>query len=265
MQSMTVARVLVQRGEELLARPFQPIEFTGHGRADALLNDLEYFPHGYVLACLMDRQISADRAWLIPYLMGERLGWFAFPALADVSLDSVHSLMREPEPLHRFVSQMAKTFFLAIQRIANQYCGDASRIWRGRPSSATLVRRFLEFQGAGPKIATMAANILVRDFKVPVSDTYSIDISPDRHVRRVLFRVGLAREEASNEELIYVARELHPTYPGIFDLSVWEIGRNWCRPRSLNCGSCYLQPHCPTAGTSEPSDLDCRTPRRVLR
>jgi len=45
----------------------------------------------------------------------------------------------------------------AIQHIQQKYHGDARRIWRGRPSSATVVRSFLEFQGVGQKIAVIQA------------------------------------------------------------------------------------------------------------
>lgn len=142
---------------------------------------------------------------------------------------------------------MAEIFYLAIRRIEENYLGDAAQIWADKPSSSAIVRRFLEFKGAGPKIATMAANILVREFKIPVSDKYSIDISVDVQVRRTFERLGITRKGASNDELIYTARELHPTYPGIFDLSVWEIGRNWCRPSSPLCKQCYMEEYCPSA------------------
>jgi endonuclease III len=110
------------------------------------------------------------------------------------------------------------------------------------------VRRFLEFEGAGPKIATMATNILAREFKVPMSDYGSIDISPDVQVKRVFTRLGYIRLEANESEIIHAARELNSTYPGVFDLSVWEVGRKWCRPTSPFCGACYLNDCCQKIG-----------------
>ena len=242
-----VASVLLERGNTLLARPFQPVGFTGHDEADALLNDLERYPHAFVVACIADRQVAAERAWLIPYSLKTKLGSFEFSRLEQLSLDEMKRLMSEPEPLHRFPDMMAKNLHLAVRRIAAQYARRASNIWAGKPSSATIVRRFLEFDGVGPKIATMAVNILVRDFKVPLSDKISIDISPDVQVRRVFTRLGLIGHGASIEELVYRARELNPMYPGIFDLSAWEIGRNWCRPKEPNCQPCYMNVCCPTA------------------
>ena len=109
-----------------------------------------------------------------------------------------------------------------------------------------MVYRFLEFDGVGPKIATMAANILARDFKIPFADHYSIDISADRHIRRVFARLGLTAGEASVEQVIYKARTLHPDYPGIIDLPCWKIGRNWCREKGdPDCGACYMNNLCP--------------------
>jgi endonuclease III len=247
MNATAIRDALKKRGEELLAQPRQPTPFTGNSNADALLNDIEHYPHAFVTACLMDRQWQAEKCWSVPYRFKERLGSFEFGDLAALPQKKVASLFVQDPPLHRLKQKMADIFYSAVQKIGQEYSGKASLIWQGQPSSATIVRRFLEFNGAGPKIATMAANILVRDFKIPVSDKFSIDISPDVQVRRVLERLGLVREDASNEEIIYTARELNPPCPGIFDLAAWEIGREWCRPRSPDCKSCYMQQHCATA------------------
>jgi uncharacterized HhH-GPD family protein len=239
--------VLKERGEEILAEPAKVISFTGNADADKLLNDLSNSPHAFVIACLMDRQWQAEKCWLVPYRFKERVGSFAFDDLAMLRAEQITDAFVQNPPLHRMKESMAEVFYAAIQRIGTQYSGKADTIWQGTPSSAAIVRRFLEFKGAGPKIATMAANILVREFKIPVSDKISIDISPDIQVRRVFERLGLTRKDASNEEIIYTARELNPTYPGIFDLAAWEIGRNWCRPANPQCSLCYANEHCPTA------------------
>ncbi len=243
-------QILIRKGTDLFESPKQPIRFTNDDGANNLLNNLEEFPHAFVLACIMDRQIRAERAWIIPYRFYEKLNGFDFPLLKKLSLDQIRKLMTEPEPLHRFVEVMSKNFYEAIRLIDNNYEGNASNIWFDKPSSAGLVYRFLEFRGAGPKIATMAANILARNFKIPLKDYYSIDISVDVQVRRVFERLGLIGPNNSVERVVYRARALKPEFPGLLDGPAWEIGREWCRPNSPNCKECYMQSACPSALTS---------------
>jgi endonuclease III len=194
----------------------------------------------------MDRQIKAERAWLIPYRISEKLGGFSFAHLRALSLEDVRELLSRPEPLHRFPDKMSRNFHAAVQHISLAYAGDAARIWRDNPASAEVVLRFLRFRGIGPKIATMAANILARDFKIPLADHYSIDISADVHVRRVFTRLGLVPADASLEEIIYTARALSPDFPGLLDFPAWEIGRGWCRPDKPKCPECYMHLICAT-------------------
>jgi hypothetical protein len=167
---------LIGHGKTLFAKPRGVVEFTKLAPANLLLNDLDGHPHAFVLACVMDRQIKAERAWLIPHRISEKLGGFSMDTLVQLSQKEVFRLMSRPVPLHRFADTMSRLFHAAVQRIAEEYAGDASSIWANRPSSAEVVCRFLQFDGVGPKIATMAANILARDYKVPFSDYYSIDI-----------------------------------------------------------------------------------------
>lgn len=247
MNEKSIRNRLVEHGQVLFQAPKQPIVFTNVPEADALLNDLDNHPHAFVLGCIMDRQVKAERAWLIPYRISEKIGGFSLRRLNELSLQDVNRLMREPEPLHRYVDIMAHHFYSAVQRIKNDYASRAALLWKGKPSSAEVVYRFLKFEGVGPKIGSMAANILAREFKIPFSDHYSIDISADVHVRRVFSRLGLCSADVTVQQVIYKARALSPEFPGMIDLPCWEIGRNWCKSRDPVCGECYMRELCPTA------------------
>lgn len=240
MKSTAKAR-LIKKGRALFERngPFE--SFSGDTEADALLFDLKNHPHAFVIACLADRQISAERAWLIPHTIRQRIGTFHFKALSRLPLVQIEKAM---DGLHRFPKIMSGIIHKALARIETSYSGNAALIWAGYPSSAEVVYRFLQFDGAGPKIATMATNILARRFRVPFRDYYSIDISVDVHVRRVFQRLGFISADASQDEVIYKARALSPEFPGLLDFPAWEIGRNWCRPTRPKCGDCYMQPAC---------------------
>lgn len=255
MKEAKIARLreqLISEAIEQMSKPRAFVEVTHMKEADDLLNDIEGCPHAFVVACIMDRQMGAERAWRIPYELGQRLGSFRFLDLAKLPMQVLEEAMLHPQPLHRFPSLMSKNLHSAIRHIERQYGGDASEIWTEQPSSATIVRRFLEFDGVGQKIATMAANTLVRDFRIPVSDRYSIDVSVDIQVRRVFSRMGFVPEGASADYIIYRARELHPEYPGIFDLLLWKLGRTVCRPRIPACEGCHWSDLCAYAGEVKP-------------
>lgn len=239
-----MSTLLVKIGKEKFEDPIHnSVHLVDDIEANTFLNDIVNYPHAYVLACCMDRQTKAERAWMIPYKVKEILGGFEFSTLKDISLEEWKEIFSKYS-LHRFNETMSTVFYEAIQTIATEYNGNASQIWENKPSSASVVYRFLQFKGVGIKIATMATNILARQFKVPFSDYYSIDVSPDVHVKRVMYRNGLVNKDATNEEILYKARELCPEFPGIIDYSLWEVGRNWCRPTNPDCDNCILKAEC---------------------
>lgn len=242
---MEEKHILVKIGKQRFENPQEnSVHLVDDAEANLFLNDLINFPHAYVLACCMDRQVKAETAWSIPYKIKNIVGSFDIQTLSSISREEYRKIFDEYK-LHRFTETMADIFYNAIQIIKNDYNGDASNIWKNEPSSATVVYRFLQFDGVGIKIATMAANILARQFKIPFSDFYSIDVSPDVHVKRVMWRMGLVEKDANNDKIIYKARELCPEFPGIIDYSLWEIGRTWCRPQDMDCNNCIVSSECP--------------------
>ena len=224
------AAELIRLGQERFeSPPGELVDETGNPEANRLLNDLNGHPHIFVLGCLAMVIVSAKRAWLMPYELGNRLRGHSFDQMAAQPEKAVLRAMTQPTPLHAYPQRMAERASSALRRIRRDYGGDASRIWSGCPSSAEVVFRFLQFDGFGPKLACMTANLLVRDFGVRLSDHYSIDVSVDVHVRRIFPRAGLVPEHSSDEALIYKARAINPEYPGVIDFPVWEIGNRWCR------------------------------------
>jgi hypothetical protein len=217
---------LIEEGQRLWKSPRRQVDFkTGVEEVEQLLNDIEHHPHMFVLACVMDRQIPARKAWIIPFEVGTEIGGFEFQDFLRLSPKRLERIFAD-KCLHRFNAKMAKHFYEAVQWIHTQYADDVSLIWANNPKSAAVIRRFLEFKGVGVKIASMAANLLVRYFRIPMTNYSSIDISPDRQVRKYFIHHRLIRKEASNEEIIFLARELYPKFPGILDVGAWRGGRD---------------------------------------
>ncbi len=212
-----------------------------------LITDLKNHPHAFVLACIMDVQISAERAWQIPSKI--KNGVENLKGIGSFDLNKLLKSKKEIRNLfvkgnlHRHKNKMAERFIRGIERIDKVYKGRADRIWQGNKPSGDIVCSFLEFDGVGIKVATMAANILVRVFKIPVSDKMAIDISPDVHIQRIFKRTGLINK-VNKEIVMYKARSLHPKYPGEIDPELWEIGRKFCRPSNPKCEICPLDALC---------------------
>ena len=215
----------------------------GHPELDAFISPLGEYPHAYVLACIMDRQISADKAWIIPWLVSQKVGSFDMETLKKIPQETIENIFQEVSK-HRYKQIMTRNFYAAIQRIAEEYDGDARKIWNDTPPSGLIISRFLRFQGVGVKIATMATNILVRQFNVVLAEKTSIDISPDIHILRIFSRLGLISSEEAKEEAIYMAKALNPEYPGIADYSCWYVGRTFCHPQNPQCSQCPLSSFC---------------------
>jgi endonuclease III len=212
-------------------------------KAKKLLNDIDNNPHAFVLACLMDRQIPFERAWLIPPRIFDIIGSHDFSALENITFEKYKEIFSKNR-LHRYNNDMAKVFYNGIRIIKAKYDGNASKIWTGKPNSKLVVDRFLKFHGCGQKIATMAANMLATKFKIEFLDYYSIDISPDVHIMRVFARMGLVPPNPSPKIVIEKARELYPNFPGITNFYCWEIGNKYCHKRRPDCKNCIIGAGC---------------------
>ena len=85
--------ILVRIGRERFDNPeVNSVHLVNDQDANAFLNDLVNFPHAYVLACCMDRQTKAERAWMIPIKIRDNLGSFDMKVLASKSADDYNRI-----------------------------------------------------------------------------------------------------------------------------------------------------------------------------
>ena len=240
-----IVDVLVKREGALHSENVEFDSLTENRDSEILLANLEKYPHAFVLASILHREVSAADVWDIPYKFMERLGSFEFHDIQKLSLEDVKKLMSSPSPLHIHPNAMAKSLYLGVQHIQERYSGKTSKIWADIPSSVTIVNRFSLFSGVNHKSAVKAAAILVRKFKIPVKDKTALDISVNNKVKRVFTRLGLISKHTSDNEIIEKAQDLYPPYPGVFESPIQEIGRKWCKPVNSDCISCYMTKYCP--------------------
>ena len=226
--------------------------------ARALVEDLHGHPHAFVLACIADRQTKADIAWSLPHAIREAAGDFEFDTLRQLQESEWASVLAFSG--HRLATKMARLLPAAIRHIGVRYGGDASRIWTDGSSGVAVARRFLAFDGVGPKIANMAANILIRDFGIALARPLP-DIAVDTHVLRVFERLGLlgglehselrSTREKQQHRLQLRARELNPEWPGELDWPAWFVGSTWCHARrSPDCDRCDMRSVCSRIGVA---------------
>lgn len=200
----------------------------------------------FLLAVIYDQGQRAESAWRYPYILQGRLGHLSPREIADMRLIDLDNLFAEYPRLRYWRMGSARTL-RAAEMVCSRYGGDASNIWlRGQPTPREIHARLEEFDGIAQKKASMAANILIRDLghvKVPTESLAEIDVSYDRHVRRVFLRAGLTKVD-EEDAMVEAARRLSPDYPGALDFPAWVIGREYCANTSPKCEQCPIYGEC---------------------
>ena len=89
------------------------INFVEDEKHNMFLNNIEKYPHAFVLACLMDKQMKAERAWSIPCKIYDEFGRFDIDFLSNVEEQTYINLFTKNK-YHRFNKIEAKNFYDAV-------------------------------------------------------------------------------------------------------------------------------------------------------
>lgn len=84
-----------------------------------LVNDLERYPHAFVLACIADRQTKSDIAWSLPLAIRKAAGGFDLDALLRLREDEWASVLASSG--HPLATKMARSLPAAMRHIGDRY------------------------------------------------------------------------------------------------------------------------------------------------
>src|SRR5437773_5718140 len=95
-------------------------------------------PFALLVGFALDQQITVQQAFLGPLRLKERLGTLEPAAVAKADLEP---LFREKPAIHRFPGSMAGRVRELAAIVAEEYEGDASRLWTEAADGIDLRRR----------------------------------------------------------------------------------------------------------------------------
>jgi uncharacterized HhH-GPD family protein len=138
--------------------------FTEDEEASRLLAE---DPFALLVGFALDQQVTVQQAFLGPLRLKQRLGTLEPAAVAKADLEP---LFREKPAIHRFPGSMAERVRELAATVADEYGGDASRIWTEAADGAELRKRIGALPGFGEmKIKSLGA-VLAKRFGVAVAN-----------------------------------------------------------------------------------------------
>jgi uncharacterized HhH-GPD family protein len=137
------------------------IWFTENDDANRLLAE---DPFALLVGFALDQQVTVQQAFQGPLRLKQRLGTLDPATVAGADLEP---LFREKPAIHRFPGAMAERVRELAAVVAEEYGGDASRLWRDAADGADLRKRIAALPGFGEmKIKSLSA-VLAKRFGVP--------------------------------------------------------------------------------------------------
>jgi endonuclease-3 len=199
-------------------------------------------PYAFCIAICLDRGTKVETIWTIPYDIQKDLGHLNPRLINAMPLGQLEALFKRLPRHPRYLSDAPKTIQELTRIVVEDYEGDASQIWKGK-KAIQVNRKFDSIFGVGPGIASMAVLLIEMAFPIRFEDRENMDIKPDVHTKRVLFRLG-ASTSKTEPAALEATRRMNPAFPGKVDSALWEIGRRWCRPTDPDCIKCPVSQVC---------------------
>jgi len=143
------------------------LHFTADDDANALL---ARDPLALLIGFVLDQQVPVPTAFSGPYKLSQRVGTLDAAELARMDPARLEEAFREKPAIHRFPGSMAARVQELAATIAEEYDGDASRVWRDAQDADDLRRRISALPGFGEMKVKTLASVLARRLGVALAE-----------------------------------------------------------------------------------------------
>jgi uncharacterized HhH-GPD family protein len=139
------------------------LHFTGNDEADELL---AREPFALLVGFALDQQVPVPTAFAGPLKIKQRLGTLDPKRLAKTDPAQLEAAFREKPAVHRFPGAMAERVHDLAAHVADEYGGDAARLWDDAADGADLKRRIAALPGFGEMKIKALGSVLAKRFDV---------------------------------------------------------------------------------------------------
>jgi uncharacterized HhH-GPD family protein len=143
------------------------LHFTGNDEADELL---ARDPFALLVGFALDQQVPVQTAFQGPWKLQQRLGTLDPGKVAATDPARLEAAFREKPAIHRFPGNMARRVQELAAAVAEEYGGDASRVWRDAADGTDLRKRIGGLPGFGEMKVKALGAVLWKRFGVAVAE-----------------------------------------------------------------------------------------------
>jgi uncharacterized HhH-GPD family protein len=137
------------------------LHFTGNAEADTLI---AREPLALLIGFVLDQQVTVPTAFAGPLKLQQRLGGLDAASIAALDPAQLEAAFREKPAVHRFPGNMARRVQELCAVVAEEYGGDASRVWSEAADTDDLRRRLEALPGFGEMKVKALASVLARRY-----------------------------------------------------------------------------------------------------
>lgn len=139
------------------------IQIAQDPHADHVLTDS---PFALLAGMLLDQQFPMERAFAGPAKVLDRFGTLDPAAIADADPEAFADLCATPPAIHRYGRSMAGRLQALARIVADEYAGDASRIWTEAKTGDSLMKRLTALPGFGEQKSKIFVALVAKQLDV---------------------------------------------------------------------------------------------------